>query len=112
MVSTFDILDVFKPINDTLTHADIRAILNMYIRLKYVRYYRNERGYIYFGITELGYAKYGLHIARQAKQMLSEVAVDSVKPDELTLSEGVITQSDVIAPPAKRKRTRKAKTTA
>ena len=56
------IYSINKSLNNKLPNSVIEAVLDTYIKLKYVRYYRNEKSIMYFGITSLGWLKWNEHL--------------------------------------------------
>ena len=59
------IYSINKSLNNKLPNSVIEAVLDTYIKLKYVRYYRNEKSIMYFGITSLGWLKWNEHLTKQ-----------------------------------------------
>lgn len=106
MVSVFDIADYFKS-EGNMSKILIEACLDVLIQHKYVRYYRNEKSYIYFGITQLGWTRWEMRVGQEQQQLTI---------DEKTLRQAeqhVATESvTIVAPvaPAKRKPGRPRKT--
>ena len=58
MVSSFDISDTLKENGTPTSRIFIEAILDVLIKKKYVRYYRNEKNRIYYGITKYAWSEY------------------------------------------------------
>ena len=65
MVSTFDIAEHLTGHKDARTRAYVEACFDQLIRSKHVRYFINERRYIYFGITALGWQAWSEYQAVQ-----------------------------------------------
>lgn len=90
MISVLDIHDALKADNPELSKPLIEAILDVLIQHRYVRYYRDTRKYTYYGITQLGWARWTLKTAKalaQQAQTHSETAShteDTHKPHKIT----------------------------
>ena len=69
MVSTFDIAEHITGRKDARTRAYVEACLDQLIRSKHVRYFVNERRYIYFGITALGWSAWSQYQAVQQNKV-------------------------------------------
>ena len=76
MCSIFDIHNVFKADGVETSKIMIEAVLDVLIQRKYIRYFRNDRGYIYFGITGLGWARWAQKIIKD-----TEVASTETQPE-------------------------------
>jgi predicted transcriptional regulator len=85
MTSTFDIHDDLKAQGYDVNRRMIEAVLDKFIEQRYVRYYKNEKDYIYYGITQLGWERY--NASKQPHQeSISDLIDDSVQ---------AVTQADV-----------------
>lgn len=94
MVSVFDIHDFLKEYNIVTTKIAIEETLDLLIQQKLIRYYRNEKRYIYFGITEIGWAKYCQYIVRTAQPQQEVATTVSSDAKEQTIEEFIASQQD------------------
>ena len=77
MVSIFDIHDAFKKKGVDTSKQIISPVLDVLIQHKYVRYYRREGdGYIYFGISELGWTRWKERNTPPTAQVQQEISPD------------------------------------
>lgn len=106
MISVFDIADGFKADTEVQSKVLIEATLDVLIGWKYVRYYRNEKGYIYYGITKLAWERWELRVG--SVQLEHQISIDEV---ELRQAESDAVNESVVETP-KRKRGRPRKITA
>ena len=58
MCSIFEIADEFREMKIDAPKILIEACIDVLIQHKLVRYFRNDKGYIYFGITEFGWERW------------------------------------------------------
>lgn len=79
MVSVFDINDGFKAKGYAMSKVLIEACLDVLINHKYVRYYRNEKGYIYYGITELGWTRWQMYVGSTGMPaVINQITIDEI----------------------------------
>ena len=106
MVSVYDIADYFKS-EGNVSKVLIEACLDVLIQHKYVRYYRNEKNYIYFGITQLGWTRWEMRMGTAEVQQ--QLTVDEASLHQV--EQHVATESvTIVETPAKRKSGRPRKT--
>ena len=58
MCSIFEISDEFKSNKIDAPKVFIEGCIDLLIQHKLVRYFRNDKGYIYFGITQFGWERW------------------------------------------------------
>jgi len=82
MTSIFSIRDNLQKEEHILTtRIFIESVLDILIRRRYVRYFRNDKGYMYYGATPDGWNRWFAH---QAQEALQEEIATTENPDMTT----------------------------